>query len=245
MARCWFRLALAVALVAGLCSFGSDAFAQGRGRGGPGGGGFGGPGGGGPLGLLMNEDVRKELDLVDEQVSKLTAIGDKLREEMRSQFEGFRDLSDEERQTKFAEMRTKMEERTKEVQKEVDEVLLPQQRERLAQINFQSQVRRASGGGDSTGLTSDFIVAQLEITDEQKAKLTDLEKEVAKELADKVAKARNDAREKLLAALTPEQREKFKKLMGAEFRFTQQQGRGGPGGGAPGGRGGRGAPEAN
>jgi Spy/CpxP family protein refolding chaperone len=244
MARFWFRTALTLALMAGVCSFAS---AQGRGgRGGAGGfgGGFGGPGGGGAAGLLQNEDVRKELDLVDEQVTKLTAINEKVREEMRAQFQdlgNFRDMSDEERQTAFAEMRTKMEERTKAVQAEIDEVLLPQQRERLAQINFQSQLRRA--GGDSTGLTSDFIVAQLEMTDDQKAQITEAEAKVAKELAEKVAKARNEAREQLLALLTPEQREKFKKLMGAEFRFTQQQGRGGQGG-QRGQRGGA-QPEAN
>ncbi|HTN74275.1 MAG TPA: hypothetical protein VL096_03480 [Pirellulaceae bacterium] len=235
MVRNWFAVLVAVAMSLGMVNLAS---AQGRGPGGPGGGGFGGPGGG-TFGLLQNEDVKKELDLVDDQVSKLNAINEKLREEMRSQFSGFRDLSQEERTAKFEELRGKMEERTKQVQAEIDDVLLPQQRERLAQINFQQQLRR--GGGDTTGLTSDAVVKALNISDEQKTKLEALEKDVAKEIADKVAKARAEGRDKLLAALSPEQQATFKKLMGSEFRFTQQQGRfGGQPGGQPGQRGQRG-----
>lgn len=250
MARSWIRLAFSLAMVAGLCLVTSSAFAQpggGRGQGGPGGGfggpggfggGFGGPGGGGALGLLQNEDVRKELDLVDDQIEKLNSINEKLREDMRNQFQGLRDLSDDERRSRFDELRTKMQEQTAATQKEIDDVLLPQQRTRLAQIQFQQQLRR--GGGDTTGLTSDVVVEALEITPDQKSKLEDLEKEVAKEIADKVAKARADARDKLLGALTPEQKAKFKELMGVEFRFSQpQQGRG-PGQGGFGGQGGQG-----
>ncbi len=114
-----------------------SAFAQpgGRGRGGRGGGGgFGGQGG--ATNLLQDENVRKELDLVDEQIGKLREIADKMQEDMRAQFQGFdfgslRDLSEEERNARFAEMRKKGEEVAASAQKEIDGVLLPHQRERL------------------------------------------------------------------------------------------------------------------
>lgn len=110
------NLFLALALVVG-SSLPAAAFAQGFGGGGPGGRGgfgmFGGGGGGGDLMLLQNDDVRTELGLVDDQVEKLRGIGDKMREEMRSMFSGFRDLNEEERRAKFEEMRTKMEDRAR------------------------------------------------------------------------------------------------------------------------------------
>ena len=76
----------------------SIAFSQPPGGGGP--GGFGGPfggGGGGLVGLVMREDVQQEIQLVDEQLDKVTQVAEdartKMREEMRGMFEELRDLS--------------------------------------------------------------------------------------------------------------------------------------------------------
>jgi len=221
-----FMAVAAVFAAAGLAS--SPALAQ---RGGPGGfgGGFGGAGGGafGQIGLLDNEDVRKELEIVDEQVDKLTALRDKMREEMRSQFQGLRDLSEDERRAKFEEMRTKMEERGKEMQKEVDDILLPQQRERLSQISLQQRLQRA---GTVQGLTSGELAEQLGISDEQKAKMEEAAKEAEKDLQKAIAKARAEAREKILSTLTPEQKDKIKKMLGSEFTMQNRFGQGGQGG---------------
>src|SRR5688572_26962511 len=117
--RIVFRgLIVSLAALALVAAAADVSFAQ-RGRGGPGGrggfgfGGPGGPGGGGGGGgitqLLQDENVRKELDLVDEQVSKLTEIGNSLREEIEAQRQGFdfaslRDLSEEQRTAKLAEI---------------------------------------------------------------------------------------------------------------------------------------------
>src|SRR5262245_18589613 len=92
----WF----VVLFLVGLCV--SQASAQGpggpgdRGRGGP--GGFGDFGGTGSMGLLLQDDVRKELEIVDEQVTKLKDIGDKLREEVRSIWGGLRDIPEDQRE---------------------------------------------------------------------------------------------------------------------------------------------------
>lgn len=227
MLRWSVRLSVVAAVfaVAGLAS--SPVLAQ---RGGPGGFGFGGPGGGGAIGLLENEDVRKELEIVDEQVDKLTELRDKLREEMRSQFQGFRDLSEDERRTRFEEMRGKMEERAKEMQKEVDEILLPQQRERLAQISLQQRLQRA---GTVDGLTSGELAEELGITEEQKKAMQEAAQAAEKELQEKIAKARAEARDKILDTLTSEQKEKIKKMLGSEFRMSTQPrfGQGGQRGG--------------
>jgi hypothetical protein len=112
--RTVLRVALIVVgvLAIGLADSASGQQPGGRGRGrGNFGGGFGGFGGGGGVTqLLQDENVRKELDLVDEQISKLGDLSAKLREDMQAQFQGFdfgslRDLSEEERNARFAEIR--------------------------------------------------------------------------------------------------------------------------------------------
>lgn len=240
--KSWFSsVVAAIAIVFG-CS--SLALAQpGGGRGGFGGG-FGGPGGGfggGGAQLLQDENVRKDLGLVDEQVQKLTSIQEKMRAEMGEMFAGMRDLgglTDEERQARFEEMRTKATKRMEEVQKDIDLVLLPQQRDRLKQITVQSRLQR---GGTSDTLASDEVAKELGITEAQKEELKKVAEEADVEMRQKIEKLREEAREKIISVLTPDQQARFKRLIGEKIEFAPPQfggGRGGPGG--PGGRGGAG-----
>jgi hypothetical protein len=228
-----FVAVAAIFTVAGLLA--SSASAQGRGgRGGQ--GGFGGGGfGGGTTFLLQNADVRKELEIVDEQIEKIDAIREKQRAD-RPEFD-FRNATEEER-TKFIEQ---MRERNTANTKEIEAVLLPQQRERLAQIGLQMRIQQM---GVVQALTTGDIAEQIGVTDDQKTKMEEAAAAAEKDLQDKIAKARTEARDKILGTLSSEQKDKVKKMLGTEFKFTQQPGRGGRGGqggqGGQGGRGGRG-----
>ena len=169
------------------------AWAQPGGFGGPGGPGrggfgmFGGGGGGGEIFLLQNDDVREELGLVEDQVTKLQALNEKSREGMRDLFTGMRDLNEDERRAKFEEIRGKMEERQKEMQAELEQVLLPHQSKRLKQIGRQMRTRQ---GGNS--VNTDTLAAELKLTDEQKEKLREKAVEVEKKMREKLTKLRKD-----------------------------------------------------
>jgi Spy/CpxP family protein refolding chaperone len=243
--RTVLRVALVVAFALCVGIAADSAFGQPGGRGGRGGrggfgGGFGGgPGGGGATQLLQDENVRRELDLVDEQVSKLRDIATKLQEDMQAQFQGFdfgslRDLSEEERNARFAEMRKKGEEVAASAQKEIDGVLLPHQRERLKQLMVQSQMRF----GADRALTSGTLAEELGITEEQKETLAKKQEEVQQSLQEKMAKLRQEAQDELLSVLTPTQQAKLKSMVGEPFTFAQPQFGGAGGGGFGGGRGG-------
>lgn len=236
--------ALAIAALAVLAMCADSAFAQpgrgGRGgRGGGFGGGFGGAGGGGTTGLLQDESVRKELDLVDEQITKLTDLATRLREDIQAQLQGvdfgsFRDLSEEERNARMAEIRAKTEKVTADAQKEIDAVLLPHQRERLKQLAVQSQMRF----GADRALTNGTLAEELGITEEQKEKLAAKQQEIQAGLQEKIAKLQEEARDELFSVLTSEQQAKLKAMIGKSFTFTG--GGFGGGGGGFGGQGGRG-----
>ena len=226
-----FRISLIAALlVVGLISF---AQAQPGGRGGPGGaGGFGGGfGGGGAGGLLQDDKVKAELNLVPDQEKKIDALVESQREKAREVFRDFRDLSEDERTAKMTEFRDS-------TQKEFDAILLPQQRERLKQLMLQrtSQFSRSPGG------ISDTLAKELNITDAQKEALAKKAEEVRAELAKKIAKLQEETKNEILSVLTTEQRAKLDKAMGAKFEFSQPQFGGGPGG--PGGQGNRGGNRA-
>lgn len=243
--RSWAGLAAWV-LVGAIAT---SAFAQPPGGGRTRGGFGGGPGMGRPqsaLNLAANAAVQKELAATEEQIAKLKTLSDEARAELREgmgRVEGLRDLPEEERRAKFAEMAAKQAEAARKVEEKykpkLAEVLDAKQVERLNQIALQ-----AAG----TQAYADPAVAKaLKLTKEQQEKLASINKEASEKLResfapgggggeDRFAKMRelNAAREKDLAAvLSSEQTSELAKMKGKEFDLAQLRG-GGPGG--PGGR---------
>jgi len=233
------RVGMVILLVAGLSSSWAQAQdnppQRGRFQGGFGQGGFG--GGGEATGLLMMEQVQKELELVDDQLEKIRTIQREAGEQMRGMFEGMRDLSDEERRERFTAMQEKMQEANKATAAKVDEVLMPHQRDRLKQIGLQMQMRRGGGAANA-----DAVARALGLTDAQRDELREKEQKVAADLRAKIEAAQKEARGQLLEVLTAEQRAKLEEMLGEPFeiQFGQAgpggrrggQGRGGEGGGA-------------
>lgn len=159
------------------------AFAQ-PGPGGPPpfGGGFGGPGMGmgmfmqSPYMLLGQEAVAKELNLTDDQKSKIGDINEKAQASMRDLFADMGDLSPEERQQKMTEIRDKMQAQRTETNKALEAVLLENQAKRLKEIFIQvrgEQALRDPAVQDALGLSEDQkkkIRSPLEVlSDDQKA----------------------------------------------------------------------------
>ncbi len=215
------------------------------GRGGPGGpgggrGGFGGGFGANPLMLLGMDQVREALGIVDDQAKELDDLGNDMRQEMRDMFQNFGDMSAEERQQKMQELNDSYQAKT-------DQVLLPNQQDRLKQIMLQQRTRGRNGVADA--FSDDSIAKELGITADQKEKLKDAAEKAQKEMEEKVAQLRKDMEDQVLSVLTDDQREKYKKMVGEPFELDRtqmfQRGNGGNGGnnggrGGFGGRGGRG-----
>ena len=181
--------------------------------------------GGRPSDLLRRDDVRKELELVDDQITKLDILRQKRGERIRELYSGLKGLSREERNAK---LRERFIEFSKTSQKEIDQVLLPHQAKRLAQLVIQYRLR----GGTSRTLTSSQVSEGLGISDEQKARLQERATELSRELQEKFNKLRQEFREKLLEELTPQQRAKWKDMIGEPFEFQPQSSSRSRGGGS-------------
>ncbi|MEO1615288.1 MAG: hypothetical protein AAFV88_05525 [Planctomycetota bacterium] len=256
------RAALALVFMAAMSLVASDVMAQRGGggrRGGPGGGaggmragggmmGRGGGGGGSILGLLAVEKVQEELELMPDQIDAIKKLSSD-----RPQFErpeGFdpRDRSEENR-AKMTEMMEKMRAQREEFEakqtEKLDEVLFPEQMERLQQIQVQVMGVQA--------LSNERVAKELKITTEQKEKLTEMGRTMREEMMakvremfsgggggdvrEKIEELRKGAEEKVLDVLTPDQKKSFEEMKGEPFEMPQMRGRGGPGGDR-GGRGG-------
>jgi delta 1-pyrroline-5-carboxylate dehydrogenase len=250
MARKYGLIILVGFLGAALLAAEANAQPQGGGRGARGMGGMG-PGGGG-MGLLMlvqNEKVQKELEIVDDQKTKLTELSTEQRTAMRDMFTSMQDLSQEERQTKMQEMQDKF-------QKKLADILLPKQLERLKEIQLQAEGPMALANPDiakALNLTSEQQDKVKAIRDEAQAKVRELftgmqdlsqEERRAKmtEMQTKMQTMTKELGDKLLTILTPDQVAQFDKMKGAKVDIdfsTLMRGnrgnRGGAGGPPPGG----------
>jgi hypothetical protein len=211
-----------------------------------GGGGFGGPGGTTSAAMLLAiPEVRKELSITPEQEGLLDDLRADLQKEMEGMFGNFgnfRELSDEERQKRGEEFRTKMADLTKKTDEAVKMVLDEKQMPRLQQLQVQQE-------GPSALLRAE-IADKLGLSDDQKGKLAEIQKKStpdmrgafrqgqSREEIEKVMTEMRERREKaradMVAVLSPDQKEKWEAMQGKKFEFPRPEfrfgGRGGSGG---------------
>ena len=186
---------------------------------------------GGPVGrgnslfeLLFQPDVKQELELVEEQDEQIRELGKAMRESIRSYFGEIRDLPGEERRE--AIMSYIQEERAK-AEDKLEGILLEDQFARLKQLQFQSRVQR---GGASRALQTEELREKLKLTEEQISTIQTTSDKAQAELREKIQQATQEAREKILAVLTPDQLAIFNELAGTTFTFQRRDRRLRPGG---------------
>jgi hypothetical protein len=183
------------------------------------------------VGLIQTGEVQREIELSADQEEELRTlretVQDEIRNEMGDMFRGMRDLSDDERQARFNEIRTRMDELNKGVETRLQKVLLPHQFDRLKQIDVQARVQR----GGAAALTEGELAETLGLTEAQREQIRERSEQVQQDLNAKIQQLRLDARKQLLEVLTTEQRAKLEGMMGAEFAVPEPQfgppGRGG------------------
>ncbi|HVT28823.1 MAG TPA: hypothetical protein VHE81_12485 [Lacipirellulaceae bacterium] len=221
MTRLSRKLWIMVAVVAIAIMVSQVAVAQNergrRGRGGRGGpGGPGGFGGASMVHLLSVDKVQDALKLTEEQESKIKAINDDMRKEMREEFQsgGGRD-------------REKIRKLASSTEDKINGVLDESQRKRLMGIYIQV--------AGAVAVMNPAVAKELNVTDEQKTKIRDTLRGM------RGARQQNLSREEmhekmnkeLMAVLTADQQKKLESLKGEKVDIDLSElrgpGRGGPG----------------
>ena len=196
-------------------------------------------GGGNAMWLLRMEQIQEEIALTDEQKAQLNEIGQQLMSEFRDQFAGMRELTQEQRQAKWGELREKIQKRAETIRKKTEGLLLPEQLTRVNQIRVQMLGSRAFGDKE--------VVEALGITEEQEATFEALAEAVSAkrrklfegidwrsladeerrqkggELAEKARQIQEEAVKEALGVLTDEQVETLKKMKGEEFKLDRSR----------------------
>jgi Spy/CpxP family protein refolding chaperone len=168
--------------------------------------------------LLQSEQIQKELELADDQKAQVTKIAEDSRNEFQDVFASLRDLSQEERGKKLAEVRGK-------IDKKAEDVLLDHQKTRLNELYIQVQ--------GSAALSDAKVAEALKITDDQKSKIAAARDEMMQALRDargdggnfdreKTAQIRRDGETKVLAVLTADQKAQFEKMQGKKIEIDRQ-----------------------
>jgi Spy/CpxP family protein refolding chaperone len=186
-------------------------------------------GGGTGLTIAANENVQKDLGLSSDVSGKLRELREDYSAAVRKEYEtagisfqGFQNMSREERDkmaAKMGEVNRKLDE---EFNPKVKALLSADQYKRLQQIQLQSNLRYGGPGA----LTYSEVAAELKLTDDQKKKLGELNGEYRRQSGDaREQEARAKLREEFTAKtnelLTADQKAALEKLKGPEFDVSQ------------------------
>jgi hypothetical protein len=183
--------------------------------------------------MLRGDEVQKELSVNDEQKAVLAALAMQLQQDAFEIISGLQDLNPEEQKEAMPEIMKMVEEKGKEFQAKVEDVLDKTQMARLKELSLQARGAQA--------LEDEEVVSALKLTDDQKTKLVDIREEGnaaiqeafqslragggdQSEIRKKMGDLRKQLSEKALAVLTDPQRQQFDKMKGAEFKFPQGRG---------------------
>jgi Spy/CpxP family protein refolding chaperone len=194
--------------------------------------------------LLELGQVQEELKLTEQQKVQLAELSKEYRARIRIDRSGAESLRLRERLARWAEMRKTRAAAAEEYRKKVDEILLPEQRDRLRQIELQLQGPQVLADTE-IGLADTEIVVELGLTEEQRERLRAIRRESLEEMRSlwssrfrirdrreeesqrsdaeieaEVERLRQEAIDQALGILTPEQRDKFDKMKGAKFELS-------------------------
>ena len=187
--------------------------------------------------LLQSEQVQKELELTDDQKTSATKLAEEYRPGGGG---GGGNTSPEDRQK-----------RREELQKKVNDILTPQQQQRLDEIVLQVSVKIQP----SQALSDAKIAEKLQLTEDQKQQLTDITSEYRQKTMDlfqgggppdrdAMTKLRTEQSDKTMTVLTADQKDQLTKLQGKTLEidagqllrgFGRGRNRDGGGGGGNGG----------
>ena len=170
--------------------------------------------------LLTNESVKRELQLTDEQFTGAKKIMDESRKRLGRMVT--EQLQNREPGSPIRlggnAVRDLMEEGREQAEAAIEEILLPEQLDRVRQLAYQVEIAQEGLG---VSLTEGRLGKEIGVHDGQKQNLLDRAKKIEAEAQQAIIAIRAKARAKLFQELTPDQRKDAEKLLGKYFLYEE------------------------
>lgn len=177
--------------------------------------------------LLSNEDLRREIEMTNSQLSELKSGIASVREEFRAEsndlMKAFLDAQGKSGKVEtFGNRQSELNKSIKiRISEEAVNVLLPFQMKRLTELSFQLASRRNTGY--SAFLTSTLMVEQLKIDKKQKRKIETAGEQLQAEFEEDMEKLKSKYRNKLNDCLSDAQRKKLDEILGDKLKVLQER----------------------
>lgn len=180
---------------------------------------FGGPGGkmlsNTLLEVLRDKKAQEEIGLVPPQIEELSLLSEQVTFEIEPLLREFQALPKEEQQAKFEAFRSELARRLAGLERDLDRVLLPEQRQRLRQVWLQTRMKKA---GTAEALTSPDVLRELGLTPEHAARIRERISQIESHYRQKMLDLAVDMERDILALFTPAQQQKLKELIGPRMQ---------------------------
>ena len=164
--------------------------------------------------LISNSQVRKDLELDADQIKELTQIQKEFQQEIQNRMKSMQSGKTFDHK-KWNET---IQQLSKDKKAAMGAVLLPHQSKRLQQISNQMKMKNR---GDVNALVGDSMAKELGIDERQAKELKKRADEIRAEMEDKIAEIKEQARNKLIRELRPDQREKLEDMLGDKFEVKK------------------------
>lgn len=181
----------------------------------------------GMMNMLNNKSVRDEIELVDDQYKKMQQFNQELQTAMMKEVQammkpaksGDGKINNQSIQLRGTKLKELMKQQKEEAEKKLKDLLLPHQIKRLEQLSHQVSMKKA---GAANALTNGKLKEELDLSDDDVAKLKARSKELNEKLEKDIAALKAKAKKDLLNVLSSSQRKKLEELTGDEFEYKEQ-----------------------
>ena len=167
----------------------------------------------GTLGILADESVRKELEMIDSQYEELQKTNEELQKKFAQQI----------RELDLTDMKSavgKIIALNQESEQQIQSTLLPHQMKQLRQLAARRQLSRR---GLIDLITNEPLKSTLEVSDDLAKELRAAEREMEAELERQISELRAKARKRLLSKLSSQQRGQVEELFGNDLNTDRKK----------------------
>ena len=171
------------------------------------------------MGWLRSPQVKKELEIADDQAEQIEKLQAKLQSDVQKVYADIRKLPREEQQKQSSVAQEKVKKIYTDGEEQLKDILRPQQIRRLEQVSVQMRMR----GSAAYGLRGE-LAERLGFTEEQQKLLNERAPEKNRELHEKFTELRAEMQRELLEeVLTDKQQKQLEEMMGKPFKFDARQ----------------------